>query len=65
MGWRKAKELLLIGVEIDGKDAGAIGPSNKAVPLELVDEEVEKLCYGRKRCAPVAWGYTKLSMNTV
>ena len=28
----------LVGVEIDGKDAGAIGRSNKAVPLELVDE---------------------------
>jgi len=48
----------LVGVEIDGKDAGAIGRSNKAVPLELVDEEVEKLCDHRKRCAPVAWGYT-------
>ena len=58
MGWRKATQMQLVGVEIDGKDAGAIGRSNKAVPLELVDEEVEKLCDHRKRCAPVAWGYT-------
>ncbi len=65
VGWRKAKELLLTGVEIDGKEAEAIGLINKAVPIELVDEEVEKLCDRLKRCAPVAWGYTKLSMNKV
>ena len=65
MGWRKAKELLLTGVEIDGMEAEAIGLINKAVPIELVDEEVEKLCDRLKRCAPVAWDYTKLSMNKV
>ena len=65
VGWRKAKELLLTVVEIDGMEAEAIGLINKAVPIELVDEEVEKLCDRLKRCAPVAWGYTKLSMNKV
>ena len=65
VGWRKAKQLLLTGVEIDGKEAEAIGLINKTVPIELVDEEVEKLSDGLKRCAPVAWGYAKLSMNKV
>ena len=35
----------------------------KAIPIELVDEEVEKLRDNLKRCAPVAGGYSKLSMN--
>ena len=65
VGWRKAKELLLTGVEIDGKEAEAIGLINKAVPIERVDEEVDKLCARLKHCAPVAWGYTKLAMNKV
>jgi len=65
VGWRKAKELLLTGVEIDGKEAEKIGIVTKAVPLDKVDQEVDKLCERLKICAPVAWGYTKLSMNKV
>ena len=65
VGWRKAKELLLTGIEIDGKEAEKIGLITKAVPLELVDKEVDNLCERLKICAPVAWGYTKLAMNKV
>ena len=53
VGWRKAKELLLTGIEIDGKEAERIGAITKAVPLNQVDQEVEKLCDRLKICAPV------------
>lgn len=65
VGWRKAKELLLTGIEIDGREAEKIGAITKAVPLDEVDKEVDKLCERLKMCAPVALGYTKLSMNKV
>ena len=65
VGWRKAKELLLTGIEIDGKEAERIGAITKAVPLKEVDEAVDELCERLKICAPVAWGYEKLSMNKV
>ena len=65
VGWRKAKELLLTGIEISGKEAEKIGAITKAVPLDKVDEEVDKLCERLKLCAPVAWGYTKTAINKV
>ena len=65
VGWRKAKELLLTGIEISGKEAEKIGAITKAVPLNKVDEEVDKLCERLKLCAPVAWGYTKTAINKV
>ena len=65
VGWRKAKELLLTGIEIDGKEAERIGAITKSVPLNEVDSEVDRLCEQLKICAPVAWGYTKLAMNKV
>ena len=65
VGWRKAKELLLTGIEIDGKEAERIGAITKSVPLNEVDSEVDRLCEQMKICAPVAWGYTKLAMNKV
>ena len=57
VGWRKAKELLLTGIEIDGKEAERIGAITKAVPLKEVDQVVDELCERLKICAPVAWGY--------
>ena len=65
VGWRKAKELLLTGIEIDGTEAERIGAITKAVPLKEVDKAVDELCERLKICAPVAWGYEKLSMNKV
>lgn len=63
VGWRKAKEILMGGVEISGKEAEALGLVNKAVPVEKVDEEVKALAVRLKRCAPVALAFTKLAMN--
>ncbi len=65
VGWRKAKELLLTGIEIDGMEAERIGMITKSVPKDQVDTEVENLCDRLKSCAPFAWGYTKLAMNKV
>jgi enoyl-CoA hydratase/carnithine racemase len=65
VGWRKAKEILMAGIEITGKEAEAIGLINKAVPLDAVDEEVRKLSEKLKKCAPVALAYTKLAMKKV
>ena len=43
MGMRKTKELMYTGDAISGTEAAAIGMINKAVPEELLEEEVTKL----------------------
>lgn len=65
VGWRKAKEILMAGIELTGKEAEEIGLITRAVPLEAVDEAVGALCERLKKCAPVALGYTKMAMNKV
>jgi enoyl-CoA hydratase/carnithine racemase len=65
VGWRKAKEILMTGIEITGKEAETIGLINKAVPLDSVDKEVRKLGERLKKCAPVALAYSKLAMKKV
>lgn len=65
VGWRKAKELLMEGVEISGTEAAELGLITKAVPLDQVDAEVDALCERLKLCAPVALAYTKLAMLKV
>lgn len=65
VGWRKARELLLTGDEITGKEAAEIGLVTKAVPMEKVDEEVEALCVKLKKNPPGALAFTKLAMNKV
>ena len=65
VGWRKAKEILLAGIEILGKEAETIGLINKAVLADSVDEEVRNLCEKLKKCGPVGLAYTKLAMNKV
>ncbi len=58
IGWRKAKEFLLMGLEINGKEAEEMGLITRAVPLADVEAEVLHFCEKLKVCAPVAWGYT-------
>jgi len=62
IGWRKAKELMMGGYEVNGKEAERIGMVNKAVPLDQVDEEVGRLIADLKKSGPVALAYTKLCM---
>ena len=65
VGWRKAKELLIEGIEISGTEAAELGLVTRAVPVDKVDEEVAALCERLKKNGPVAMGYTKLAMNKV
>lgn len=65
VGWRKAKELLMEGIEVSGTEAAELGLVTRAVPLDGVDAEVDALCGRLKTCGPVAMGYTKLAMNKV
>lgn len=65
VGWRKAKEILMTGVELTGKEAEEVGLITRAVPIDEVDSAVEALCDRLKKCAPVALCYTKLAMNKV
>ncbi|CAB1367923.1 enoyl-CoA hydratase/isomerase family protein [Denitratisoma oestradiolicum] len=65
MGWRRAKELLLCGSEITGKEAAELGLVTRAVPLDQVDAEVATLIGRLKAASPLAQAYTKLAMNKV
>ena len=65
VGWRKAKELLIEGAEVSGREAAELGLVTRAVPVDRVDEEVAALCDRLKKNGPVAMGYTKLAMNKV
>ena len=65
VGWRKAKELLIEGVEVSGTEAAELGLVTKAVPVDQVDGEVLALCERLKKNGPVGMGYTKLAMNKV
>ena len=65
VGFRRAKEILMLGEPISGKEAADIGLINRSVPdAELdrtVDEYAQKLAAG----APQALAWTKLSLNTL
>ncbi len=65
VGWRKAKELLIEGIEVSGTEAAELGLVTRAVPVDQVDGEVAALCARLNRNGPVAMGYTKLAMNKV
>lgn len=65
VGWRKAKELLIEGIEISGVEAAELGLVTRAVPVDQVDGEVAALCDRLKKNGPVAMAYTKLAMNKV
>jgi enoyl-CoA hydratase/carnithine racemase len=65
IGWMKAKEILLAGIELSGTEAADIGLITRAVALDEVDDAVGELCERLKKMAPVALMYTKLAMNKV
>ncbi len=48
IGPKKAREMALLGELIDGKEAERIGYVNKAVPLDKLEEEIEK--WAKKVC---------------
>lgn len=65
IGLRKAKELVLTGKRITGKEAEAIGLVNKAVPSEELDKAVYELASELAERSPVTMMVTKTFMNRV
>lgn len=65
VSWRRAKEILLCGHEITGKEAAEMGLITKAVPLDKVDEEVELLINRLMKTSAISQALTKMAMNKV
>jgi enoyl-CoA hydratase len=63
VGFRRAKELLMLGDPISGVEAANIGLINRAVPDAQLDDEVEALAVRLCDAAPLAVGWTKMSLN--
>ena len=65
VGFRRAKEMLLLGEPVTGEQAAEIGLINSSVPEPELDTAVDtlaaKLCDG----APLALGWTKLTLNAL
>jgi enoyl-CoA hydratase len=65
VGFRRAKELLMLGDPITGSDAADIGLINRAVPGDQLDAAVDGLADRLVAAAPLALAWTKLSLNTL
>ncbi|RJR49158.1 MAG: hypothetical protein C4576_07335 [Desulfobacteraceae bacterium] len=65
IGLRKAKELVLTGKRITGKEAEAIGLVNKAVPLNDLEKTVAEFAADLADKSPVTMRVTKTYMNKV
>jgi enoyl-CoA hydratase len=63
VGFRRAKELLMLGDALTGIEAADIGLINRAVPGDELDAEVETLALRLCDSAPLAIGWTKQSLN--
>jgi len=59
LGISKAKELILTGQIVDGKEAERIGLVNKCVPPEQLLTEAEQLARRLRECSPLAVGVAK------
>jgi enoyl-CoA hydratase len=65
VGFRRAKELLMLGQEISGKEAAEIGLITKSVPEAELDDVVADYARRITEVAPLALSWTKLSLNTM
>src|SRR5947208_330579 len=63
VGLGVAKELIMTGRVIDGKEAFRIGFANRIAPAEGLDEAVQGLCNELLACAPLAVGLAKRVMD--
>jgi enoyl-CoA hydratase/carnithine racemase len=59
VGLGNAKELVMLGKMIDGREAHRIGLANRVAPAEELDGAVEALCEELLACAPLAVGLSK------
>jgi enoyl-CoA hydratase/carnithine racemase len=58
-----AKELIMTGKPIDGREAHRIGFANRIAPAEELDAATEALCNELLACAPLAVGLAKRVMD--
>jgi enoyl-CoA hydratase len=65
IGFRRAKEMLMLGDSITGVEAAGIGLINKAVPDDELDATVDALAVRLAEGPPLAQAWTKLSLNTM
>ncbi|MBN2061762.1 MAG: enoyl-CoA hydratase/isomerase family protein [Deltaproteobacteria bacterium] len=65
VGLKKAKELVLTGKWVSGKEAEKIGLVNKAVPAEDLEKAVDEMVADLVDLSPVAMRITKSYMNRV
>lgn len=63
IGMRKAKELMLTGKVVTGKEAEEIGLVNKAVPASLLQSTVDELATELAEYSPLAMSITKRLIN--
>lgn len=65
IGFRRAKELLMLGDVLSGTEAAEIGLINKAVPEAELDATVDALAMRLAAGSPLAQSWTKLSINVM
>jgi enoyl-CoA hydratase/carnithine racemase len=63
VGLGVAKELIMTGRVIDGREAHRIGFANRVAPADGLDAAVEGLCSELLACAPLAVGLAKRVMD--
>jgi enoyl-CoA hydratase len=63
VGFGRAKELILTGRIIDGREAESIGLVNKVVPLDRIEEYGEKLARQIMAQGPIAVKMAKTALN--
>jgi enoyl-CoA hydratase/carnithine racemase len=64
VGLGNAKELIMTGKVIDGREAHRIGLANRIAPAEELDGATEALCGELLSCAPLAVGLAKRVMDS-
>jgi enoyl-CoA hydratase len=65
IGFRRAKEMLMLGDPITGREAADIGLINRAVPGDELDAAVDALAVRLAEGPPLAQAWTKLSLNAL
>ena len=64
VGLGRAKELIMTGRLIDGREAHRIGFANRVAPLEELDAATQALCDELLACAPMAVALSKRIMDS-
>ena len=63
VGLGNAKELVMLGKVIDGREAYRIGLANRIAPAEELDAATDALCQELLACAPLAVGLSKRALD--